>query len=383
MGVSTIVSSQLQLNSKSRSSQVLTFGYSRSLRQSIPINMSSNDARAVLPPAANQLHKRHQSQILLPSRRSFPRLPVRARTKIRAAQNLPCNDWIFSSATNTHIAVDKSAFKTFTPLDSYVLPVSGSDPVAVRGIGSVSLRIRCRPTSSQFRDITLENVLYVPSWVCNIISDIYFNSSNASFEHKWTATGLQFTRRTGDKLKPWGYTESFCSLDRLVLSGKSAGRSPMLEDKEREIWSVNLNWPQSQRDKWDTLKSAELQQLAKEHEDEILAQQHSKQAVIESTELLLTKNRTSSPNPKLKTKSPISPSKVTIPSQHDNNMVEVMTRQMNVAALGEQDRRITLSEVSANLPLKKEIGSKVGSLKASFNANRGLLRDLLAAGTKH
>lgn len=347
------------------------------------MSMSSTDASAAHPVSTNQLHRRYQSQILLPSRRSFPRLPVRARTRTRGTRNLPCNDWIFSSATNVHVAVDKSAFKTFTPLDSYVLTVSSSDSVPVRGIGSVNLKVRCRPSSNQFRDITLENVLYVPNWVCNIFSDIYFNSSNLQFEHKWTVTGLQFTKKTAGKLKPWGYTEAFCGLDRLVLSASPVGRSPMLEDKEREIWSVSLNWPLSQRDKWNAIRNAGLQQLAKEHEDEIIAQQHAKQAITESTDLLLTRNQTNSPNPKLKTKSPISPSKITIPSQRDNNMVEIMTRQMDVAALGQRDGRMKLGEVSANLPMKKEIGNKVGSLKASFNANRVLLRDFLVAGTKH
>lgn len=280
------------------------------------------------------------------------------------------------------MAVDKSAFKTFTPFDSYVLTVSGSDPVPVRGIGSVDLKIRCRPSSNQFRDITLENVLYVPSWVCNIFSDVYFNSSHVTFEHKWTNAGLQFSKKTAGKLKPWGHTESFCGLDRLVLSAKPAGRSPMLEDKEREIWSVSLNWPLSQREKWGAIKNAELQQLAKEHEDEIIAQQHAKQATTESADLLLTRNLSNSPNPNLKTKCPISPSKITISSQRDDNMVEIMTRRMDVATLGQQDGRVKLSEVSANLPMKKDIRNKVGSLKASFNVNRVLLKDFLVAGAK-
>ena len=100
--------------------------------------------------------------------------------------------------------------------------------------------------------MTLDNVLYVPGWLCNIFSDAYFDTSleeNTMFEHKWTQHGVCFIKKTSGKVKPWGYTENFCGLERLVLSRKPQGRSPMLEDPDREVWSVNLNWPQGQRNK--------------------------------------------------------------------------------------------------------------------------------------
>lgn len=332
-------------------------------------------------PSSTQLHRRHQSQILQPSRRSFPQLPTRARTKIRTSQKLPCYDWIFSSATNAHVAIDRSAFKTFIPFDGYVLTISGSNEVSIRGIGSVDLKIRCKPNSSQSRTITLDNVLYVPGWVCNIISDIYL-ATDISFDYRWTDVGLQFTRKVDGKLKPWGYTETFAGLDRLVLSRRLTGRSPMLEDKEREVWSVNLNWPQSQRDRWNAFRDRQLQKTAKEHEKEILAQQQSKQTLVNSTELLLARNQGPGLNPKLKSGSPISPSKVTVPLQNENSMMQVIARQLSATNLEPDEKKMALGEVSTNLAVKKEVGSKVGSLKATFNANRGLLKDFLAAGSK-
>lgn len=344
--------------------------------------MSLATNRLAIPTSSMQIHRRHQSQISQPSRRSFPQLPTRSRTRIRSSQKLPCYDWIFSSATNVHIAIDRCTFRSFVPLDSYILTLSGSHEVPVRGIGSVDLKIRCKPNSNQTRIITLENVLYVPNWVCNIISDIYFSSADASYEYKWTDLGLQFTKNTDGKLKPWGYTEPFSGLDRLVLSRRLPGRSPMQEDREREVWSVNLKWPQSQRDKWETLKNRELQRMAKEHEIEILAQQRSKQIFTDSTELLALKNQGVSPNPKLKSGSPISPSKITVPSQIGNSMMQAMVRQLSTVNLGPDEKKVALSEVNTNIPVKKEVMSKVGSLKATFNANRGLLREFLATGTK-
>lgn len=53
------------------------------------------------------------------------------------------------------------------------------------------------------------------------------------------------------QLRTWGFTEEFCGLDRLVLARSVKGRSPMLEDKEREVFSVNVKWPQGQRDRWE------------------------------------------------------------------------------------------------------------------------------------
>ncbi|KAK5937229.1 hypothetical protein PMZ80_010529 [Knufia obscura] len=345
--------------------------------------MSFEDPRGSLPLPRMQVHQ--PAPKLQQSRRSFPQLP---RAKHHRLKKFPCYDWIFSSATNMHIAIDKYWFKSFTPFDTYVLTVAGQHQVSIRGIGSVDLKIRCKPNSHQSRVIHLENVLYVPSWTCNIFSDIYFNpSSGYDFEHKWTKNGVCFTKRMEGKVKAWGYTESFCGLDRLVLSRKPHGRSPMLEDKDREVWSVNLNWPLSQRDKWDEFTAKELRRLVKDHEAEILAQQQKAQqkAVTESTELLLPKNNDSEhPNPKLKSTSPPpSASKISVRSKSETNLAKVMARQVSVASLNleQAGARMSLNELSSNktVTIKTDPESRVSSLKASVNASRGLLKDFLAA----
>ncbi|KAJ9653371.1 hypothetical protein H2198_007460 [Neophaeococcomyces mojaviensis] len=337
--------------------------------------MSFSDPRGDLP--LPQVH--FALQQLSQHRRSFRKL-----SREKTARRVPCYDWIFSSATNIHIAVDKSTFKTFAAFDSYVLTVAGQRPIPARGIGSVDLRIRCKPNSRDGRVITLDNVLYVPSWACNIFSDCYFDPPQ-EFEHNWTENGVCFTRKTSGKIKAWGYTETFCGLDRLVLSRKPRGRSPMLEDKDREVWSVNLNWPQSQRDKWEVFYNKELQRLAKEHEAEIMAQQQTakKKMFTESTELLLPKNR--APNANLKTGSPASVAKLSVKSKSENNLARVMARQVSAASLDlkHTGARMSLNEISKNLAIKTEPETRVSSLKASFNAaNRGLLKDFLAAQSK-
>jgi hypothetical protein len=168
----------------------------------------------------------------------------------------PCHDWIFSSASNVHVAIDRSAFKTYTPFKSYVLRVADQSPVKVRGIGTVEVKIRRQPGSKENNTITLENVLHVPKWICNVFSDVYFEPMN-DFEHTWSDFGVSFLKKENGQLNYWGFTEGFLGLERLVLSKKTSGRSPMLEDREREVFSVNLTWPQGQRDKWEAHLAAE------------------------------------------------------------------------------------------------------------------------------
>ncbi|KAJ9610105.1 hypothetical protein H2204_015479 [Knufia peltigerae] len=160
-----------------------------------------------------------------------------------------CYDWIFSTASNVHIAVDRAAFKTYIPFKSYVLTVADQSHVPVKGIGSVELKIRRAPGSKESHTICLENVLHVPGWMCNIISDICFEPA-INYEHTWTEFGVNFFMQDNGAFRPWGYTENFCGLDRLVLSHNKRGYSPMLEDPDREVFSVSVTWPQSQKDKW-------------------------------------------------------------------------------------------------------------------------------------
>ncbi|EXJ91675.1 hypothetical protein A1O3_00225 [Capronia epimyces CBS 606.96] len=172
-----------------------------------------------------------------------------------------CYDWIFSSASNIHVALDRAAFKTYSSFKSYVVTVADQRQVTVRGIGTVEIKIRRAPGAKDSHTVCLENVLHVPDWICNIVSDVCFIPAN--YEHSWTEFGVNFFVREKAGMRPWGYTENFCGLDRLVLSRNVQGRSPMLEDADREVFSVSLTWPPSQRDKWNDYMAEEAAQDAK------------------------------------------------------------------------------------------------------------------------
>jgi hypothetical protein len=172
-----------------------------------------------------------------------------------------CYDWIFSTASNVHVAIDHSTFKTYTPFKSYVLTVSDQRQVSVRGIGTVELKLKREPGSRENHTIVLQSVLHVPDWLCNVFSDIFFTPAS-SYEHTWTEFGVSFFARNQHVFKPWGFTESFCGLDRLVLSKNHQGRSPMMEDPDREVFSVSLTWPQSQMSKRDAFVADNMKKEA-------------------------------------------------------------------------------------------------------------------------
>jgi hypothetical protein len=65
-------------------------------------------------------------------------------------------------------------------------------------------------------------------------------------------------------LRTWGFTEEFCGLDRLMLARNVRGRSPMLEDPDREVFSINVKWPQGQMDRWEAF----VEELGRRHDNQ-------------------------------------------------------------------------------------------------------------------
>jgi hypothetical protein len=99
--------------------------------------------------------------------------------------------------------------------------------------------------------------------MCNILSDVYFEAAIA-FEYTWTELGISFMEMNNDGItRYWGFTEDLCGLERLDLGKEVRGRSPMLEDKDREVFSVNVTWPQSQRDRYETHLKMEAEKQRK------------------------------------------------------------------------------------------------------------------------
>jgi hypothetical protein len=84
----------------------------------------------------------------------------------------------------------------------------------------------------------------VPSWMSNV-SLAYTSNKPPVFEHTWTDFGVTFMKRKDDGLLRYRrLTKELCGLDRLVLARELRGRSPMLEGKDWEVFSIDVTWPQ-------------------------------------------------------------------------------------------------------------------------------------------
>ena len=144
---------------------------------------SVSDARAVQQVS---LSSRHIPTISVPDRRQSSIYNLSHRYP--KPKEPACCDWIFSTATNVHIAIDLSLFKTYTAFPSYVLTVAEQRQVLVTGIGTVELKIKRQPESKETHIITLVDVLHVPEWMCNIVSDIHFLPPQ-DYDYSWNQFG--------------------------------------------------------------------------------------------------------------------------------------------------------------------------------------------------
>ncbi|KAL2018358.1 hypothetical protein VTK56DRAFT_893 [Thermocarpiscus australiensis] len=156
------------------------------------------------------------------------------------------SDWVWSIATNAHIAADVGWFTEYTRFESVVQGVGYQ--LTVWGIGTVELPVRTH------RDLTrpehqgilrLENVLHVPSAHWNIVSGQLLDETldlptkRIIDDHKNT---VAFLRRAG-------------SVSVVELSGpprRCQLRPSVLE--ENRNYFIALEWPDQERMRWEATK---------------------------------------------------------------------------------------------------------------------------------
>ncbi|CAH0038091.1 unnamed protein product [Clonostachys rhizophaga] len=110
---------------------------------------------------------------------------------------LPCPSWIFSTGTNVHVAKDRSWFADdYTSIESFIEGRFG-DQLPVIDIGTVNLptKVAAKKTGlTSHGTLRLENVLHVPSALCNIVGTPIFDPFTFSFSSRAftdPATGRQ------------------------------------------------------------------------------------------------------------------------------------------------------------------------------------------------
>lgn len=130
-----------------------------------------------------------------------------------------CWDWMVVSGT-CHFAKNRSSFKDYRQVGKDVPNAMFTDapPLYVAGVGTVELKVRASAKKgASTRTLILEDVLHVPSAMCNGFNVMAYHRENGG-----TSGMKDGTDEHGDPL--W-CSQEFKGLSRLVLAGNPQGES--------------------------------------------------------------------------------------------------------------------------------------------------------------
>ncbi|KAL4744787.1 hypothetical protein BDW72DRAFT_74619 [Aspergillus terricola var. indicus] len=156
---------------------------------------------------------------------------VKEARKRRKQQNPPrrrCWDWIIVSG-NCHYAKNRSFFKAYRRVGQLVRNHTGGEAY-IAGVGTVELNVRASPKRrSPTQKLVLENVLHIPSAICNGFSMTTYYASHGGTVR--SSPCFQGTDEHGSAL--W-YGQPFLGLEKLVLAGNPQGES-YLDDGPKSL----------------------------------------------------------------------------------------------------------------------------------------------------
>lgn len=127
-----------------------------------------------------------------------------------------CWDWMILIGSANY-AKNRSSFKTYRQIQG----TAGG--ASVIGIGTVELEVRRSPTSTETGPLILENVLHIPSALCNGFDPVQLGEGGVNFK-RGLAEG---SFRSG---QPMWYGTTYCGLFRLALAGNPQGETYLQED---------------------------------------------------------------------------------------------------------------------------------------------------------
>ncbi|KAK3616936.1 hypothetical protein LTR56_025618 [Elasticomyces elasticus] len=158
-------------------------------------------------------------------------------------------DWIWSSTSNVHIANHRDWFTTFTPFSSIITDCSGTSH-AIEGIGDVTLEVRrmvgaaakaAKNKAMVNSTIVLRDVLYVPTFTCNVLGEPVRQDYDVSIG----VDKLLTDKNTGRGVGLLERNEA--GLTKMILKGQAKGLSSMNKDESGEI---SATWSDGERKKW-------------------------------------------------------------------------------------------------------------------------------------
>ncbi|KAL4863507.1 hypothetical protein BDV12DRAFT_177432 [Aspergillus spectabilis] len=160
----------------------------------------------------------------------------RKRIKRENPPRRRCWDWMIVSGS-CHFAKNRSSFVTYRRVGYKVSnSLTGGTDTFVAGVGTVELRVRSSNRKGfPIRTLVLENVLHIPSAICNGFCWAKYHSAHGGS----VSLRKEFSGTDGQDHPLW-YGQSFRGLNKLVLAGNPQGES-YLEDGESYILSMYID----------------------------------------------------------------------------------------------------------------------------------------------
>ena len=157
-------------------------------------------------------------------------------------------DWICSSSSNVHVATHRDWFTSFTAFTSTI--TSGSKTYALEGVGDVTLDVRrmvgaaakaAKNKAMVNSTIILRDVLYVPTFLCNVIGEPVKQDYSVSVG----VDKLLMDKNTGRGVGLLERNEA--GLTKVILKGQAKGQSSFRKD---DVAEISVTWADGERKKW-------------------------------------------------------------------------------------------------------------------------------------
>ena len=159
-----------------------------------------------------------------------------------AAYNI---DWVWSFESNVHVTNNRDWFTDFKPINSTITSTINSDASPVEGIGSVELEVRKlygeaakRNKGPKNSKIVLRNVLYVPSFMCNVMGNPIREDYDVSIgAERWLCD-----KKNGAGVGLLDKTKA--GTVKLMLKGQAKGDTGLVGDVPSKI---DVKWSDEER----------------------------------------------------------------------------------------------------------------------------------------
>lgn len=155
-----------------------------------------------------------------------------------AAYNI---DWVWSFDSNAHVATHRDWFTKFTPLTSQITSTHDNTTYSVEGIGTVEIEVRRiignaakRNVGPKNSKVTLNEVLYVPDFICNVMGDPVRKDYDISIgAERWI-----MDKNTGRGIGI--LDKNPAGLVKILLKGQAKGETGLKGDVPERI---TVKWP--------------------------------------------------------------------------------------------------------------------------------------------